>query len=279
MSQPVLSTWQRNFVLATQRFIYWMTKHWLALVNLFIAVYVGLTFAAPVFMKIGWTGPARAIYTVYKPLCHQLSFRSLFLFGEAHVYERAEYEERFGLQDAAWGDVFLHARDNIGDETLGYKVAFCQRDIAIYGALFLGGLAYAFLRKRGLRPMPLWLFILAGVVPMAVDGGTQFISLMIPGFPARESVWQLRIITGALFGFSIAWLAYPYIQDGMDETRNISAQRYGWDGHSQSTASPTSRDRVIQILQEHGALPSAGPEHDADDNLEEPPAHFTHDAE
>ena len=78
MNQPTLSPWQRNFVLATQRFVYWLSKHWLALVNLFIFMYVGLTFAAPVFTKLGWTGPARAIYTVYKPLCHQLSFRSWF---------------------------------------------------------------------------------------------------------------------------------------------------------------------------------------------------------
>jgi uncharacterized membrane protein len=254
MGQTELSTRQRSFVLATQRFVYWLAKHWLALANLFILVYVGVTFAAPVFMKLGWTGPARAIYTIYKPLCHQLAFRSLFLFGEKHVYARAEYEEMYGLEDAAWGDVFIHARENIGDETLGYKVAFCQRDIAIYGALLLGGLAYGLLRRRGLRSMPLWLFILAGVLPMALDGGTQFISLIIPGFPARESVWQLRIITGALFGFSIAWLAYPYIQTGMDETWETLAQRYGWNGQSRSGEATTSRDTVIQLLQDHGAL-------------------------
>jgi uncharacterized membrane protein len=264
MSQTELSPRQRSFVLATQRFVHWLAKHWLALANLFILVYVGVTFAAPVFMKLGWTGPARAIYTVYKPLCHQLAFRSLFLFGEKHFYARAEYEERYGLEDAAWSDVFIHARDNIGDETLGYKVAFCQRDIAIYGALFLGGLAFGLLRRRGLRSMPLWLFILAGVLPMAIDGGTQFISLVIPGFPTRESVWQLRIITGALFGFAIAWLAYPYIQTGMDETRETLAQRYGWNGQSRSGEATTSRDMVVQLLQDHGALATSEPKHSPD---------------
>jgi uncharacterized membrane protein len=247
-----------------------LAKHWLALANLFIVVFVGVTFAAPVFMKLGWTGPARAIYTIYKPLCHQLSFRSLFLYGEEHVYERAEYEERYGLEGAPWNDVFVHARDNIGDETLGYKVAFCQRDVAIYGALLLGGLAFGFLRRRGLRAMPLWLFILAGVLPMAIDGGTQFVSLIVPGFPARESIWQLRIITGALFGFSIAWLAYPYIQEGMDETRETLAQRYGWNGHNRSGEPTTSRDAVVQLLQDHGALSTDGPERPFDSSSGEP---------
>jgi uncharacterized membrane protein len=253
MNQPTLSPWQRNFVLATQRFVYWLSKHWLALANLFIFVFVGLTFAAPVFMKAGWMAPARAIYAVYKPLCHQLAFRSLFLFGEQPVYSRAEYEELAGLTEASWPEVFADARGFIGNETLGYKVAFCQRDLAIYLGLFLGGLAYAVLRRRGLRAMPFWLFVLVGVVPMALDGGTQFISLIIPGFPTRESVWQLRVLTGALFGLAIVWLAYPYLQEGMDETRTTLAARYGWDGAVKppQPIKQTRREEVARILEDH----------------------------
>lgn len=246
MNQPTLSPWQRSFVLATQRFVYWLSKHWLALANLFIFIFVGLTVAAPVFMKIGWTTPAKAIYTVYKPLCHQLSFRSVFLFGAQPVYTLTDYEEQFGLTDASWPDVFADAREFVGNETLGYKIAFCQRDLAIYLGLLLGGLFYAVLRRRGLRAMPFWLFLLVGVLPMALDGGTQFVSLIIPGFPARESVWQLRILTGALFGFSIVWLAYPYIQEGMDETQETLATRYGWGGHTEPTEpnGQTTRDEA-----------------------------------
>ncbi len=265
MNQPRLSPWQRNFVLGTQRFVYWLSKHWLALANLFIFVFVGLTFAAPVLMKVGWTGPARVIYTVYKPLCHQLSFRSWFLFGEQSVYPLAEYEERFGLTGAHWPEVFADAREFVGNETVGYKVAFCQRDLAIYIALLLGGLVFGFLRRRGLRAMPFWLFILAGVLPMGLDGGSQFVSLVIPGFPARESVWQLRLLTGALFGFAIVWLAYPYVEEGMDETRETLAARYGWDGPAEepTPAQPTTRDKVVQLLEDHGALQTSPPDSDA----------------
>jgi uncharacterized membrane protein len=139
---------------------------------------------------------------------------------------------------------------------MGYKVAFCQRDIAIHIALFVGGVAYASLRKRGLRAMPFWLFILGGVLPLALDGGTQFISLFISGFPPRESVWQLRTLTGALFGFSIVWLAYPYIQEGMDETREILAARYGWNGNAKSSQPPkqTSHDKDVQSLEDQDAI-------------------------
>lgn len=256
MSQPSLSPWQRNLVLRTQRLIYWLSKHWLALANLFIFLFVSIPFAAPVLMKVGWTGPAQTIYTVYKPMCHQLAFRSWFLFGEQVVYPRTEYEARFGLENTGWPELFSRGREFIGNERVGYKTALCQRDIATYAALLLGGLAYAFLRRRGLRAMPFWLFILVGVLPMGIDGGSQFVSLVIPGFPPRESVWQLRVLTGALFGFSIAWLAYPYIQEGMDETREILAARYGWDRgkDAPSGATQTTRDKVIQILEDHDVI-------------------------
>ncbi len=256
MSETPLSPWQRSLVLRTQRTIFWLSKHWLALVNLFVFLYVSIPFAAPVFMKAGWTGPAQAIYTVYKPLCHQLAFRSWFLFGEEVVYPRTDYEERFGLGGSDWPELFANGREFVGNETIGYKVAFCQRDIAIYAALILGGLAYAFLRKRGLRAMPFWLFILGGVIPIGLDGGSQFVSLVIPGFPARESVWQLRVLTGGLFGFSIAWLAYPYIQEGMDDTREILAARYGWDGQEPSSqpTTQTTRDKVVQLLEDQDVI-------------------------
>jgi hypothetical protein len=91
--------------------------------------------------------------------------------------------------------------------------------------------------------MTFWQFVLVGVLPMALDGGTQFVSLLIPGFPARESIWQLRILTGALFGFSIVWLAYPYIQEGMTETQETLAARYGWDGYAKVTQPGEQPDR------------------------------------
>jgi uncharacterized membrane protein len=256
MSQSTLSPRQRRFILATQRLIYWLSKHWLALVNLFLLLYVSLPFAAPVLMKAGWTRPAGVIYGMYKPLCHQMSFRSWFLFGEQAVYPRAEYEERFDLHGVEWSVLFSHARDYRGDERMGYKVALCQRDIAIQGAMVLGGLGYAFLRRRGLRAMPFWLFILGGVLPMGLDGGSQFVSLVVPSLPARESVWQLRALTGALFGFATVWLAYPYIQEGMDETREILATRYGWNGGTEPPPPPppTTHDGIVQLLEDRDVI-------------------------
>ena len=94
----------------------------------------------------------------------------------------------------------------IGTPDLGWKVALCQRDVAIYAAVFLTGLFYALVRDR-LRPLPFKYYILF-LIPIAIDGGTQLIGW-------RESTWFLRTVTGALFGFASVWLAYPYVEDAM----------------------------------------------------------------
>ena len=64
------------------------SKRYMLVFNLVVFIYVGLTFAAPVLMKVGMVGPAKVIYTIYSPLCHQLGFRSFFLFGEQPFYPR-----------------------------------------------------------------------------------------------------------------------------------------------------------------------------------------------
>ena len=68
---------------------YWITKHYLSIFNMFVLFYVGLPFLAPVFMRAGYDLPAKMIYRGYGLLCHQLSYRSFFLFGEQPVYPRA----------------------------------------------------------------------------------------------------------------------------------------------------------------------------------------------
>jgi len=60
----------------------WIANHWLAVVISMFILYLGLPFLAPVLMKTGAKVPAQVIYTAYTPLCHQLGFRSFFLFGE-----------------------------------------------------------------------------------------------------------------------------------------------------------------------------------------------------
>jgi uncharacterized membrane protein len=92
-------------------------------------------------------------------------------------------------------------------------MAFCERDFAIYGSFFLGGIIFAVLRGR-LKPLP-WLVYAMLIMPMAVDGFTQLLLL-------RESTWELRVVTGMLFGFATVWLIYPYLDREFRKSRDSS---------------------------------------------------------
>ncbi|MGB9871638.1 MAG: DUF2085 domain-containing protein [Anaerolineae bacterium] len=195
----------------------WFARHWLAVLNLWWFLYVGVSFLAPVLMKVGAEGPARLIYLAYQPLCHQLPYRSWYLFGERPFYSMEELLRRGVAPE------LLVPHGYIGDAVLGYKGALCQRDTAIYGTIFLAGLAFALTRRRW-RPLPFWAYLLFGLAPVALDGGIQFVTqvlvLLFPtaGFVAIESTPLRRVVTGALFGLMTVWLVYPYVHQATRET-------------------------------------------------------------
>jgi uncharacterized membrane protein/glutaredoxin len=218
----------------TDRFSMWLSRHWLAAVNLLIFVYVGLPFLAPVLMKVGATLPANIIYTAYSPLCHQLGFRSFFLFGEQPYYPRAAAEVAGAITfNQATGineDDLLAARAYVGNEQVGYKVAICERDVAIYLAIIAFGLFFAATGRR-LKPLHWVLWLAIGIFPIGLDGFSQlFGQLNLPFlntiFPYRESTPFLRVLTGGLFGFCTAWFGLPYMEESMRETREILIRKF-----------------------------------------------------
>jgi len=202
-SQPVTGR-TRDLVIWTDKAIFKLAKHWLALFNLFWGLYVFVPVLAPVFMNAGWTFPAKVIYTLYRPACHQRPTRSYFIGGPEAVYSPEELA-------AAGVNIDPFARD-IGNDQVGWKVAFCERDVAIYGAIFFTGLAYGLVRKRlrGWR-MRFRYFILF-LIPTAVDGTLQLFGLY-------ESTWVLRTITGVIMGVGAVLFAYPYVEEGFADTR------------------------------------------------------------
>jgi len=218
----------------TDRFTYWISKHYMALFNFFVILYLGGAFLAPTLMKVGAEAPASLVYRAYGLLCHQLSYRSIFLFGEQWFYPRAAagveglqtYAQASGNgegSDAA--DLYL-ARLFPGNETMGYKVALCERDVAIYGGILMFGLLFSLFRRR-MPTIPWYLWILIGIVPIAVDGVSQLISQPPFNFiPFRESTPTLRILTGGLFGFFTAWFGYPMVEETMAETRQIMGSKW-----------------------------------------------------
>jgi len=211
---------------ARERFSLWFSRHYLALINIILALYVFLPILAPVMMKLGQVEKANTIYRLYRPLCHQLAYRSFFLFGEQAYYpqdvpadsDRLSYSQVSGnpSQDLQAASAF------IGNDHAGYKIALCQRDVAIYGALLLFGIVFA-LTGRKLKPLPWWLWILLAIGPLGLDGVWQLVSHLQLAFlswlPAHESTPFLRVLTGAAFGWFTNWFGIPTIEESVLEER------------------------------------------------------------
>ena len=204
-----------------------ISHHYLALVIIFLLLYAGLPFLAPVLMRSGATLPANIIYRIYSPMCHQLAFRSWFLFGEQAYYPRdlsgisgvVNYDELAGTSTVDLNE----ARAFLGNETVGYKVALCQRDVAIYGFMLLFGVMFA-LTGRRLPPLPWYVWVILGMGPIALDGFSQLPGLAanLPAWlPNRESTPLLRTLTGGLFGWMTAWYLFPMLEATASEARKF----------------------------------------------------------
>src|SRR5215213_4189412 len=177
-----------------------LSRRWLTVALTIIGIYSALPWVAPTLMHFGITGPAHLLYFAYGPFCHQFAFRSFFLFGEQPAYPRAiagtpltHYEtcvadspefkqaltnwvgqpERsmFATVDEVDPYIFSYdlqfaSKDFFGDPQMGYKLALCERCIAIYTGLFVGGVIYSIPNvRRRMRPVPIWLYLLLGIIP------------------------------------------------------------------------------------------------------------------
>jgi uncharacterized membrane protein len=210
---------------AVDSFFYWLSKRYMLVFNFAVFLYVGLAFLAPVFQMNGYQRPANFIYGVYSRLCHQLAFRSWFIEGDQIAYPReaAGLDSYINYQEATGLDPFdlNRAQQFKGNPELGYKVALCQRDVAIYLAILLFGILFSLSGKR-IRSLPIAAWIILGMVPIGLDGVSQIVS-QLPWniIPLRESTPFLRSLTGALFGFTTAWFGYPLVEESMADTRKI----------------------------------------------------------
>lgn len=212
------------------KFSYWISRHYMLVLNLIVIIYLGLPFLAPVLMSAGYSRAAMPLYRFYGLVCHQLAFRSWFIFGDQPVYPREAantgdflpFEVATGISE----EDELAARQFVGNPDLGYKVALCQRDVAIYGGILLFGLIFS-LTGRKIKPLPWYIWLLVGIIPIGVDGFSQLLSQPpLNFFPYRESTALLRSITGFLFGFTTAWFGYPIVEESMTDVRRFYRQKF-----------------------------------------------------
>lgn len=236
-----------NLGTAINRF---MERHWLAAFNTGWGLFVTLPWLAPVLMWSGLTGLGRAFYFVYGFFCHQLPERSWFLFGPEFSYSQLQIAESWGRALPEISNELVR-RQFIGTAELGWKVAWSDRMVSMYTAIFLFGLLYALLREINFRvpPMPWWLFLLF-ISPLGLDGITHMVNdvfrldfrqtndwaVALTGGIFSTSFYQddaflslnswLRLVTGVLFGFGVVGFLWPLMEQefGPRPRRHVLAQ-------------------------------------------------------
>jgi uncharacterized membrane protein len=162
---------------ALERGARWGLRHWLLLANMLVLLYGGIPWLSPLAYAAGYPLIGRLLFLIYTPFCHQIPAQSFF-----------------------W---------------LGYQVAFCHREAAMYTSLLAGGLLFGALRER-LPPAPLWAGGLL-ILPLALDGGSHLLDdLLQAGLRAGDDAigtpnFWLRIITGVLFAIAVVITIYPRI--------------------------------------------------------------------
>ena len=208
----------------------WISSHWFETFLLLYGVWVWLPFLAPVFMKLGWSSAANAIYFIYSFFCHQLPERSFFFFGEKPMYSLREIQT---VWQATTDPMIL--RRFIGNETMGWKIAWSDRMISFYTSVWVLALGWWPLRRK-LRPLSWWAFVIL-LLPILLDGGTHAVSDLagiglgfrdtnewlalltnhsLPvSFYAGDALGSFnswaRFLSGLLAGLGIVWLAFPYV--------------------------------------------------------------------
>ena len=85
-----------------------------------------------------------------------------------------------------------------------YIFPVCTRDLAFYLFLLLGSIVFSMHRGITSKELPSLWWLVVAAIPMAIDGGTQWIGL-------RESTNLLRFLTGSLLGFVCAYYLIPLV--------------------------------------------------------------------
>jgi uncharacterized membrane protein len=214
----------------------WFARHWFLTFAALYGLWVWLPLLAPVLMHIGWSGAGRLIYLVYSFFCHQLPERSFFFFGSKPMYSLVEIQ-------AAWQNTTnpMLLRRFIGNESMGWKVAWSDRMISFYTSMWAFAVAWQALRHK-IRALTWWGLLLL-LLPILIDGGSHAISdlygigqgfrdtnhwlvaLTRDAFPVGFYIgdaWGsfnswMRLITGTLAGLGIVWFIFPHMEASFEQ--------------------------------------------------------------
>jgi uncharacterized membrane protein len=153
-------------------------------------VILNITILATPYLMASNPDVGEGLHAFYSLTCHQIVARSYCVQPDGSIADCP----------------IVYSRDTIIETPKGtvYKFPVCARDLPLYLAAFFGGIAVYFTRWRDSKNPPNPLYFIIALIPIAFDGGTQFIGL-------RESTNELRAITGIIAGFAFSFYFIPML--------------------------------------------------------------------
>lgn len=141
-------------------------------------------------------------------------------------------------------------RQFIGNETMGWKIAWSDRMISFYTSVWFFAVIWYPIRRK-IKPLS-WLTFALLLLPIAVDGTSHMISdfagigqgfrdtntwlavLTNTIFPATFYAGDalgsfnsiMRFITGLIAGLAITWLVFPYVYQSQSYNQQLDNRTY-----------------------------------------------------
>ncbi len=227
MPQPhSLSPMEDKLTTGINRFTDHFSRHWLFWVNTMSGIFVGLPILAPILAAFGAEKVALVIFRAYKITCHQLPERSYFIFG----HQVAICHRCVGIWGAFFigGLLFALVRHQLRPMPFHWWI------VAIIPAGVDGGTQLVGPLYELISPWILTGFAIVVWVSLSVILYTQGVKqwqyyLFVLMFPVsmifvhltgtRVSNWELRSVTGSLWGLANVWLIFPMLEESFAEVR------------------------------------------------------------
>lgn len=151
---------------------------------------LNITILATPYIMASDASTGELLHSAYALTCHQILARSYCLYPDGSIADCPHiYSDESTIET---------------EQGTAYKFPVCARDLPLYLAAFLGGIAVYFTKWRDSKKPPNPIYFILAILPIALDGGTQFIGL-------RESTNELRALTGIIAGFAFSFYFIPML--------------------------------------------------------------------
>lgn len=189
-----------------------------------LVLLLNMAIAATPLLASGKNPAAGTLYNnVFVYFCHQKVSRSLCLFegnGNTFIADCLPQNGRYVPND----NRIVQVTQGLAT---GYKFPVCARDMAIYLGMLLAGVLYPLRYRLDRREFPDPLYLIAALLPMALDGGLQLVSdigFSVPGIGFYESTNINRMVTGFIAGVVVPVYLLPILNQMFSKVKEVKVK-------------------------------------------------------